>query len=151
MDSAPSAQSLRLCTEHVRAGSVARLADTVRAAPRDLGRLGESVARRHLESLGMRMIAQNVRTRYGEVDLVCRVAGELVFVEVKTRVDGGAVAPLEAISSAKAARLIRLAEAYLMERQEAEVPWRIDVVAVLVDPTGRVIRISHVPNAVGGC
>ena len=115
---------------------------------RDLGALGEAAARRYLESRGLRTVAQNVRTRYGELDLVCRSGDEFVFVEVKTRLQDATVAPLDAISPAKADRLIRLAQAYLLQQGEADVPWRIDVVAVLVDRGGRVASLSHLPHAV---
>ncbi|MBI4495294.1 MAG: YraN family protein [Chloroflexi bacterium] len=122
----------------------------MRPGGRDLGRLGEAAARRYLESHGLRTLAQNVRTRYGELDLVCRAGEVFVFVEVKTRASGAAVGPLEAISTAKAARLVRLAEAYLVEQSDGEVPWRIDVVAVEVDRNGRVASLVHIPNAVTG-
>lgn len=113
-----------------------------------LGQLGEAAARRYLEARGLRTIAANVRTRYGEIDLVCTGPDGLVFVEVKTRTAGASVGPLEAISSAKAGRLVRLAQAYLAERQMVESRWQIDLVAVVVRPEGQVASISHVPCAV---
>ncbi len=52
---------------------------------RRLGRLGEDLAAAHLERLGLAMLARNVRTRHGEIDLIAFDGGTLVFVEVKTR------------------------------------------------------------------
>ena len=49
------------------------------------GRLGEKLARRHLESLGFKIVDSNYRTRWGEIDLVAEKNEELVFVEVRTR------------------------------------------------------------------
>ena len=116
--------------------------------PRVLGQLGEAVARRFLAARGLRIVDQNVRTRYGELDLICQSDQVLVFVEVKTRVVGTAVEPTEAISPRKAARLVRLARAYLQEQGEVEVPWRIDVVAVWLQRDGRVLDVRHIDNAV---
>jgi len=51
---------------------------------RRLGRLGEDLAAAHLQRLGYAMLARNVRTRHGEIDLIAHRAGVLVFAEVKT-------------------------------------------------------------------
>lgn len=51
-----------------------------------LGRFGETFASEYFERcLGWRVIDRNVRTRYGEIDLIVQGPTELVFVEVKTR------------------------------------------------------------------
>jgi Holliday junction resolvase-like predicted endonuclease len=70
-----------------RAGSQPRLPHTpVRSAdPRHvLGRLGEDLAAAHFSRLGFTVLARNVRTRYGEIDLIAFDGRALVFAEVKT-------------------------------------------------------------------
>ncbi|MGH2722043.1 MAG: YraN family protein, partial [Actinomycetota bacterium] len=52
---------------------------------RELQQAGEGAAARHLERRGLRILARNWRIRMGELDLVARDGGVLVFVEVKTR------------------------------------------------------------------
>jgi putative endonuclease len=48
------------------------------------GREGEKRASEVLERAGMRIIARNVRSRTGEIDIVALDGETLVFVEVKT-------------------------------------------------------------------
>ena len=57
---------------------------------RALGRLGERLAAAHLQRLGFAILARNVRTRHGEIDLIAFDGEALVFVEVKTRRSAGA-------------------------------------------------------------
>ncbi|MDR2054135.1 MAG: YraN family protein [Treponema sp.] len=48
------------------------------------GRNGESRAAAYLEAAGLRIIARNVRSRYGEVDLVAVDGQTIAFIEVKS-------------------------------------------------------------------
>jgi putative endonuclease len=50
----------------------------------NIGREGESKAAEALEQAGMQIIARNVRSPFGEVDIVAMDGDTLVFVEVKT-------------------------------------------------------------------
>ena len=49
--------------------------------------LSEAAAAAALRAVGLRVVARNVRTRYGEIDLLCRRARAWVAVEVKARHD----------------------------------------------------------------
>ena len=118
------------------------------SARKELGARGEVLAADYLAGLGYRVLGRNHRTALGELDLVVQDGPELVFVEVKTRIGGRQVAPEESVSPAKVARLARLAEAYLVDRRREDAMWRIDVVAVLLDTTGRLLRLDHLRNAV---
>jgi putative endonuclease len=83
------------------------------AAKDDLGRAGEQRAVDHLIAAGYRVVDRNWRCVQGEVDIVAVRAGELVVVEVKTRRSMDFGHPLEAIDARKAARLWRLAAAWI--------------------------------------
>ena len=77
------------------------------------GRAGEQLARQHLEAAGLRVLASNLPSRLGEIDLVCRDGDTLVFVEVRLRRDpryGGAGA---SVNRRKQQRLIRTAQYHL--------------------------------------
>ncbi len=108
---------------------------------RVLGLAGEHLAARELERLGMRVVARNVRTRIGEIDLVCRDADGYAFVEVKTRRAGSFVASLEAVDRRKAQRLAVLAESWLAQRGERGARWRILVAALTVGETGTSVEL----------
>jgi putative endonuclease len=94
------------------------------------GAAAEAMAAQFLERQGLAIVARNFRTRRGEIDLIARDGGTLVFVEVRLRraaTHGGAA---ESITAAKQARLVAAAQLYLM-RLRAAPPCRFD--AVLLD------------------
>ncbi len=54
--------------------------------PPNLGKWGESLAKRYLERKGWRIVAENFRVhQHAEIDLIAEDGSTLVFVEVKTR------------------------------------------------------------------
>ena len=58
-----------------------------RSSDAPIGRRGEELAARHLQSLGYKIIQRNFLTPLGEIDIPLsrRDGNTLVFVEVKTR------------------------------------------------------------------
>lgn len=99
---------------------------------RTFGDAGEAVAATVLERSGWAIVARNARTRYGEIDLVCRDGPGYVFVEVKTRNSGSFVAAAEALDRRKVARLVRLAQSWLASRNERGALFRVVLAAVTV-------------------
>lgn len=114
-----------------------------------LGDWGESVAALHLQARGYEILERNWRSPLGEIDLVARSGDEYVFVEVKTRRGQAMGSPEEGLTPRKSKKILDLAQAYLAER-ELEVDWRIDLVAVEIDRSGKLLRCEHIPNAVLG-
>ena len=114
-----------------------------------LGRWGEDLAARELERRGYAIRARNVGIGRGEIDLVADHEGAVVFVEVKTRADAQFGGAREAIASAKSERLVRLAREYLARHRQSDAHWRIDVVAIDVEPDGR-YQLDVIPNAISG-
>jgi putative endonuclease len=112
-----------------------------------LGRVGEAAASAWLSARGYQVLGQNVRTRFGEIDLVVREGEVMVFVEVKTRRGSGFGHPADAIGPRKQRRLTRLAAAYLHHHRMDGASVRFDVVAVLVAADGQVTNIEHMPDA----
>lgn len=106
------------------------------------GQRGEEAAERHLQGLGYRVLARNLRTTHGELDLVCRQGDTLVFVEVKTRKAGSRAAPHEALTLAKRGRLVRAAAEYLSGQDLWGSPCRFDLVEVVAPGTpGQAVRV----------
>jgi putative endonuclease len=101
---------------------------TSRAAAGDAA---ERLAARHLEERGYRIVARNVRSKVGELDLVARDGEVLCFIEVRLRRDGRGA---ESVDAGKRRRLVRAARQYLVARRLGEPRCRFDVVAVTVDP-----------------
>ncbi len=103
-----------------------------------LGRLGEEAATRHLQRLGYRILARNYRRRFGEVDIVARHRGQLVFIEVKTRRSSRYGSPFEAVDRRKQRQLVLVARDYIARHHLEDEMARFDVVAVTGEADGRV-------------
>ena len=102
------------------------------ANPRQkLGAHGERLAARRYEAAGYRVVARNWRCGDGELDLVLRAPGVLVFAEVKTRTSARFGVPAEAVTPAKQRRIRRLAQRFCAETGERAKELRFDVVSVL--------------------
>jgi len=115
-----------------------------------MGRWGETVAAHHLEAKGYQILDRNWRCRQGEIDLVAQVGETLVFVEVKTRRGLDLGTPEEGLTRRKSQKLLQLGQMYVAERGLNDVAWRIDLVAVELDKSGKLLRCEHIPNAVLG-
>ena len=97
------------------------------------GAQAEQQAARYLQQQGLKPVAQNYRSRFGEIDLIMQDGATLVFVEVRLRRSanfGGAAASIDAH---KQQRLIRTAQQYLAGLAHIP-PCRFD--AVLMDDSG---------------
>lgn len=110
------------------------------------GRLGERAAKRQLKKDGLKFIYANFRGEAGEIDLVFRERETLVFVEVKTRSSEAWTRPAAAVNADKQRKLIATARDYLRLLRHPNVPYRFDIVEVLL-ADGRVDEVRHQPNA----
>ena len=110
------------------------------------GRLGEDAARDFLKKAGLKFLTANFACKEGEIDLIFRDRETLVFVEVKTRTEGGWTRPGKAVDGRKKRALIRTANEYLKLLKNPLVAYRYDVVEViLVD--GAVSEVRHNANS----
>jgi putative endonuclease len=91
------------------------------------GAQAEQWAAQHLQRQGMKLVMQNYRGRFGEIDLIMQDGAVLVFIEVRLRRNadfGGAAASIDAH---KQQRIIRTAQLYLSSLDRIP-PCRFDVV-----------------------
>jgi putative endonuclease len=96
----------------------------------NLGKTGEDCAVAELDRRGYAILARRYRTRYGEIDIVARDAGAIVFVEVKARTTRDMGSAAEAVTAAKQRRLARMAADYIARHNLENTPCRFDVVAI---------------------
>lgn len=115
--------------------------------PPTLGQRGEMAAARYLREQGYIVVAQRLRMRRGEIDLVAVDGRTVVFVEVKTRTSDQAGHPADAVDAAKQRRLTQLALAFLRQHDLLQYPARFDVVAVTWPDARQAPRIEHFRGA----
>lgn len=113
-----------------------------------IGKWGEELAARYLDQHGYRVIEQNARTPYGEIDLVAQLEGEVVFVEVKTRTGASFGLPEESVTVKKQEHMLSAAQDYLQRHPELEGDWRCDVIAIRGKPGKEPVEMVHFENVV---
>ena len=114
---------------------------------KNLGDIGEDIACGHLETQGYKILMRNYCSRIGEIDIIAEEGNTLVFIEVKTKSNKDFGLPQEMVNYKKQQKLIRLAQAYLKEKNlSEEQAWRIDVVAITKNKDKQNIQL--IKNAV---
>lgn len=113
---------------------------------KQLGAWGEEQAAHYLTVRGYQIQGVNVRTPYGEIDIVCKQADRLIFIEVKTRSSTQFGFPEESITKQKISHMLRAAQYYLQQHPEINGDWQIDVLAIEIVDRQQAPRIAHFEN-----
>ena len=117
---------------------------------RELGDSGEKLACGALKKKGYRILEKNYRCRYGEIDIIAKHKGSLVFIEVRSKTGDSFGSPEESVTSQKKQRLISTAMDYLNGHPDSPPDWRIDFVAIEMDACGKkAARLEIIENAIG--
>ncbi len=124
-------------------------------ARQTLGRRAEDLVAQDLTARGWVVLERNARPKgvRGELDIVARERGWIVFVEVKSTSASarrGPETPLAMVGHRKQLKLRSLAGAWMRENRERIGPvasMRIDVVALQLDGDGRPTVWRHVRGA----
>ena len=106
----------------------------------EFGTSGEDLAARLYERDGYEILERNFRCPQGEIDLVVRHRGTIVFCEVKARRTDYFGDPSEAVTPVKQARLRRLAMVWLSRNRARANKIRFDVVSIVQDDGGSKVR-----------
>lgn len=115
---------------------------------RDIGAYGEKLAAKFLKKQGYKVVGRNFASAHGEIDLIAKKDGVLVFVEVKSRKDckeffDSYGMPCEAVTKKKQQNIIFTARIYL-EKHPCDLEIRFDVIEVFLAEKN---RINHIENA----
>jgi putative endonuclease len=111
----------------------------------NLGKEGENLAAAYLERAGYEILERNYRCPFGEVDIVAREGGSLVFVEVKSRRSESFGEPELSVGREKQRKIARVSLDYLQKRSALSARARFDVVTVKMLPGG--VRIELIKDA----
>ncbi|WP_019586314.1 YraN family protein [Deinococcus apachensis] len=91
----------------------------------------EARAAAHLETLGREVLARNYRIPGGEIDLVSREGGMLVFTEVRQRRNARYGSAAESVTARKLGLMRRAALNYLVrEHGRDDLPCRLEVLTI---------------------
>jgi len=113
-----------------------------------VGRWGEDTAAEYLAANGYTILARNVHSAHGEIDIVAIIDDLLVFVEVKTRSSVAFAFPEDSVTRRKQTFMLSAAEDYLQTHPKSGENWQFDVIAVEGTPGGKA-QIEHFENVIG--
>ena len=95
-----------------------------------LGRAGERLTEKRYKKAGYEILARNLKTPFGEADLVAKKGDTVAFVEVKMRSSESFGAPRDAVTRAKQARYGKIALWYAQRARLENCFIRFDVAEV---------------------
>ena len=112
------------------------------------GQFGEAHALAHYQRQGYKLVERNLRTRYGEIDLIVANDKTIVIAEVRARVEGRGD-PLESFGEAKRRQVRRMAGTWLAaeSRTISRSQIRLDAVAVTVTAAGALVSLQVLEGA----
>lgn len=113
----------------------------------EIGTLGENTACNYLIKNGYTIQKRNFRLKCGEIDIIAKKDGCVVFVEVKTRRSAMYGQPSEYVDYRKQAKIRKTAMCFI---KSLDTDMRFDVIEVLYDNTYsrfEVKSINHIENA----
>jgi len=112
---------------------------------RKIGDYGEDLAVQYLQNKGYEIVARNFRKRFGEVDIIARMGGVLVFCEVKRSRFPGNTNPELRVDHKKQIKLARTAQAFLIDYKDPFEEIRFDIIAIETHEGRSTVR--HIENA----
>jgi len=118
-----------------------------------VGQIGEQLAKKFLEENGYKILEQNYRTRFAEIDLIAEKSegffgeNKLVFIEVRTKVGENFGSPEDTINRKKLFKVLWNAKSYTAFKK-----WngscRIDAVCIVLNRDMSVNRLTHHENII---
>lgn len=114
------------------------------ASHNELGKKGEQLALEYLQNKSFRLVEKNWRHHKDEIDLIFTHENTYVFVEVKTRESTWAGEPEELVTLGQQKRIIRAADAYMIEK-DLDFEVRFDAVGVIINQHQQ--NITHLEEA----
>jgi putative endonuclease len=114
-----------------------------RTRKRQVGDFGEDLTIKYLEKNGYKILERNYLKRFGEIDIIALKDELISFVEVKTRKNQAHGYPAEAVNFSKQEKIIKTAQAFLIENNYTDYLISFDVCEVYTESG----RINYIENA----
>jgi len=123
------------------------LTGNINLANKEIGDWGEQVAVDYLHDNNVKIVGRNIRTNYGEIDILGQKDGVLIFFEVKTRRTENFGNPEDAVNYVKREHMKNSALEFIQSNQDMKMDWRIDVIAIYVGKKNK-LQIRWFKNAI---
>ncbi len=114
---------------------------------KNLGKWGEEQAEKFLVGKGVVILARNIQTKYGEIDLLALDEKCLIFIEVKTSQTRKYGFAEVSVNARKIDHMKKAAQKYIQDHEEISSDWRIDVLSIDIDFQNKT-EINWFKNAV---
>ena len=113
------------------------------------GQMGEEIAKKYLKKKGYKILEQNVKTKFGEIDLVTKYKKELVIVEVRTKIGDMYGSPEDSLTKKKLEKLKQNAISYVV-RKGWKGDYRVDAVCIVLALSKHKVseRVEHYENII---
>jgi putative endonuclease len=121
--------------------------EKIHLASKELGNWGEQIAVDYLQNHNVKIVGRNIRTNYGEIDILGQKDGVLIFFEVKTRRTEKFGNPEDAVNYIKQEHMKNSALEFIQSNQDMEMDWRIDVIAIYIGKENK-FQIRWFKNAI---
>ena len=110
---------------------------------RKVGEFGEKLARDYLLKKDYKIISNNLKTSYQEIDIIAKDKQEIVFIEVKTRTSRTYGTADESISDNKIKNLNKAINEYIYKNKIDPEIVRLDLVAIDLNKAKKIAKIKH--------
>jgi len=98
------------------------------------GEQAEQLAEKIVSKAGLTILDRNVNTRFGELDIVCKNAKELIFIEVRYRSNNNFGTAIESVTQSKQRKLTKAAQYYILTNSHlSKLFMRFDVIGFDAD------------------
>jgi putative endonuclease len=109
----------------------------------NIGIFGETLAKNYLIRHGYTIIDANVKLSYQEIDIVAKKNGQIIFIEVKTRLSQFYGPAENAFQFTKMERFRRGIEMYLGGKNLPAEEIRADLITIDIDRIKKTAKIKH--------
>ena len=112
----------------------------------EIGKIGEDKAAKYLEQKGYIILERNFSCKLGEIDIIALEKQEIVFIEIKSRLNKMYGPPAEAVNKQKLKHIYKTAQYYLYSRGLLNERCRIDVIEVYMQNNN--FKINHLKQVI---
>lgn len=108
-----------------------------------LGKWGEDKAVEYLKSKKYKILERNFSCPRGEIDIIARFRGAIIFIEVKTRRNNACGWPEEAVTDKKKDKMKKTAEYFLEREKILNEKYYFDVISIIISQGNTLPEIKH--------